>query len=51
MARFLLAAPYAPAGDQPQAIDALARGLGEGQRWGVKAISSSWASALDKLYL
>ena len=32
MSRFILKAPYTPQGDQPQAIDALTRGLQEGQR-------------------
>ncbi len=33
--RFKLEAPYAPAGDQPEAIEALVRGLREGQRFQV----------------
>ena len=32
---FELQAPFAPAGDQPQAIEALARGLEQGEKWQV----------------
>ena len=30
MNKFVLKAPYQPSGDQPEAIDALARGVAEG---------------------
>jgi excinuclease ABC subunit B len=32
MSRFRLVSDFVPTGDQPQAIDALERGLGEGRR-------------------
>ena len=32
MDRFVLKAPYSPNGDQPQAIEALARGVQEGMK-------------------